>query len=207
MCRPSRITVLALCLAIQTLPAAAAPTTGESSEAGGDEPSAAAARQPRDVAGPSSGDQTLDRLIQLQPRTAGIEFNERQRSVAAPPRSGSTSGTVPASKATTASPTPPQTPHGLFGAGALPQQASGRADARVVEPPWKQREAMNKQAAAGSDRAGSDTPQPQWLLIPRELVIFIRDHRGWVIGGSLSALALFWAGSSTMARRRSRARA
>jgi hypothetical protein len=206
MCRLSRTVAVAIFLGIHALHAAAAPTTSESAEVSNDESAAAAARTLRDAPGHSAGDQTLDRLIQLQSRTAGIEFKERQRPVAPSLRNGTMAGTIPPFKPATATAPPPQTTHGMFGSGAVPQQqTAATTETSAVEPPWKQREMANTPGAAGT--GGGDAPSARVLLIPRELILFIRENRGWVLGGSLSALALCWAASMAFARRRSRAHA
>jgi hypothetical protein len=202
MCRLFRTAAIAISFGIHALLATAAPTTTESAEVSTDEPSAAAASSLRDAPGHSAGDQTLDRLIQLQSRTAGIEFKERQRPAAPSLRNSAMTGTIPPFKPTAASPAP-QAVHGMFGSGAVPQQTAATTDTSAVEPPWKQREMASTQSAPGA--GGGDTPSTRALLIPRELILFIRENRGWVVGGSLSALVLFWAASAAFTRRRSRA--
>ncbi len=142
----------------------------------------------------------LDRLIQLQPRTAGIEIREpRPQAAPLPTKAGLPTAAPTSLKAAP----PPQPANGLFGAGAL-RKPAGNAEPTAVEPPWKQRELANAQPSATGTPGGDGQP-PRLFMLPRELIFFIRENREWVIGGSLSALALFWAASTAFTRRRSRA--
>lgn len=156
----------------------------------------------------ATGPRTIDLLLDMQQRSAGVQFNERQR----PTKPGNvTPRTRPsgiASAAARAVPAaasaapgmriepPPTLPSALFGSGATPMLPSARA--ATVEP----------HGGAGTDappprRSGvspSGEPLPRWLLLPRELINYVRENRWLVLSSVAGGLLLIWGVSSLFAR-------
>jgi hypothetical protein len=134
--------------------------------------------------------QTVDLLIQMQPRAAGAEFDERTRKAVRPIDAG----------ARPVLPAAAMPPSALFGAGADPAAARG----------------LNASTAPGGPTpsarmAGMPAPQDRAAVVddgkiplPAELVRFVREHRVQVVIGSVLLLALVWGGSIVRSNRRRR---
>jgi hypothetical protein len=152
----------------------------------------------------SRGSRTVDLLIELQPRSAGVEFNNDRV------RPSTDRGLRPV-----ATPQPQQTPAaeaeaapvqaGLFGSGAVPQTQARKGS----ESDWQR---TNSGSAGRSEPPSSDgprrnesasgTPLPFWLLLPRELIAYLRENRNMVIGLAIGLLGLMWGGSIVAGRMR-----
>lgn len=155
----------------------------------------------------STGSRTIDLLIDMQQRSAGLQFNERQ----APARSGEIKPRATANAATTAGVaqqaavlTPPPGPRvevpplprsGLFGSGATPMVQSARV--ATVEPPGG---AAMEVAPRREGVTSSGAPLPAWLLLPREVIEYVRENRWLVLSSVAAGLLLIWGVSSLFAR-------
>ena len=191
-----------ICLAVP-LSLGAAPSTAEDPSAN---PSAQHDAQPSTVSSVRAGDQSsgsrsVDLLIQMQQRSAGLEFNERRpltdarelrlRPVAMPPGKSSQ---VPVSEDT-------KTPaSGLFGSGATPMVQSNRSSGGETRVP--QSEAPSAGGGRPARGASSAEPMPPWLLLPREVIEYVRENRGFVVACVSGLLLMFWGGSVAFSRRR-----
>lgn len=199
MCRVAHLIVLLAGLA--SIAAQAAPTTPDAVD--DTPPIAREERGLHDLRGPdhATGSRTIDLLIDMQQRSAGLQFNERQR----PVRSGEiTPRTAVASTAeVSAMPqapgrqaeVPPTPRSGLFGSGATPMVQTARA--ATVEP----------RVGAGMDVAprrpgvtSNGEPLPRWLLLPREIVEYVRENRWLVLSSVGGGLLLIWGVSALFAR-------
>ena len=141
------------------------------------------------------GSRSLDLLIDLQPR-AGLDFNERLRRENTPRISDA------AAPANAAGSRPPksETAGGLFGGGATPLVNSRKV---TNETSFDASAGRNVRAANWRDDGGasaSDSPL-KWLL-PRELLVYVRDNREMVAVIAVILLLLIWAGSVVLVRRR-----
>ncbi len=152
-----------------------------------DAPDAPAALPASDALHGSSGNKTVDLLIELQARSQGIAGNAAAASNAgSAPRRSRLAEAAGADR-----PTPlPQAPHfgGLFSGTASSPQTDGLAalDPRAGTAPVYG-------PADGSERAVAPVPWLMRLLAwPRDAVGFIRDHRHWVLAAVLAVLALMW---------------
>lgn len=135
--------------------------------------------------------QTVDLLIQMQPRTAGAEYDERTRRAVRPIDAGARPQ-LPAALA--------NNPSGLFGAGADP--AAARGVETSVAP---SRAAVSTQAAgAGSPRPANAVVDDGKTPLPAGLVRFVRQYREQVVIGSVVLLVLVWGGSIVRSNRRRR---
>lgn len=135
--------------------------------------------------------QTVDLLIQMQPRTAGAEYDERTRQAVRPIDAGARPQ-LPAALA--------NNPSGLFGAGADP------AAARGVEKSVAPSRAMGTAQAAGaaSHRPATGVVDDGKIPLPAALVRFVRENREQVVIGSVVLLVLVWGGSIVRSNRRRR---
>jgi hypothetical protein len=129
--------------------------------------------------------QTVDLLIQMQPRAAGAEFDERTRKAVRPIDAGAR---------------PVLPPSALFGAGADPAAARGLDASAAPGGP-----------APSARMAGMPEPQARAAAVddgkvplPAALVRFVREHREQVVIGSVLLLALVWGGSIVRSNRRRR---
>jgi len=197
----------ALCLLIAALgctPAHAAPTTPDAGD--GLHPSDQGERKlpdPLRAAGTATGSRTIDLLIDMQQRGAGLQFNERQR----PTRSDEIKPRVMPSAAASAAALPPMAgprvhvppvpPSGLFGSGAAPMVQAARTAS--VEP----RGGSTSADAATPRQPGvssSGEPLPRWLLLPREIIEYVRENRWLVLSSVGGGLLLIWGVSLLFAR-------
>ncbi|MDE2081520.1 MAG: hypothetical protein KGI90_09205 [Burkholderiales bacterium] len=150
-------------------------------------PDAPAALPASDALHGSSGNKTVDLLIELQARSQGIAGNAAAASKAgSAPRRSRLAEAAGADR-----PTPlPQAPHfgGLFSGTASSPQADQLAafDPRAGTAP----------GYGPGDGGGRDVASAPWLMRllawPRDAVGFIRDHRHWVLAAVLAVLALMW---------------
>ncbi len=184
--------------------AQAAPTSDEASS-GGNEPTPAIRVPPATSASGNApgGNQALDLLVQMQSQTASIAPQQN--------RTGSMRGQAPifpttptAAQTGTAAQQPlAEASNGnspLFGSGATPAPRAG--DSRDESYRSK-----TSSSGSGMDRSEGRPPssgnEPRWLFgLPMELLVYIRENREWFLAGALGALALVWAGSAALARRR-----
>ena len=148
---------------------------------------------------------TIDLLVEMQQPTAGIQFNERAG------RSGAREGQARTAQQAAPSLTPMQTPaqrpqveapptppSGLFGSGATPavqartQSGMDRSSSSDAMP------------ARAAGRPSQDVPPEvkRWLQWPRELVEYVRENRGFVVGCTVMLLLMVWTGSMMFSRRR-----
>lgn len=189
--RPFPRPIFIAALAIASL-AHAAPTTPDT--AGNPTPSERGERGLPDKlrgADAATGSRTIDLLIDMQQRSAGLQFNQR------PPVAVSGDIKVRQAPATAArAELPPTAPSGLFGSGATPAVQSTRA--ATVE----------RRGGAGAEsgsprRAGatsSSEPLPRWLMLLRELIEYVRENRWLVLGSVGGGLLLIWGVSALFAR-------
>lgn len=151
--------------------------------------------------------ETLDLLIEMQPKTPGLTFNERSRAERAAP-----SVPVGAARAEPAQPgdataaTPPVTASGLFGSGAVDPAAAGRTETRATSsdsPSSWQGSAPAATGSPGGGRAGSTSgDSPPVFAFTRAFVSYVRENREWFISGAVAALVLMWFASGGSGRRR-----
>lgn len=135
--------------------------------------------------------QSVDLLIQMQPRNAGAEYDERTRKVVRPIDAGARP-VLPEALA--------NSPSGLFGAGADPAAARGvQTPAAAVQPV-----VAAGPAAATGPRPPAGVVDDGKIPLPAELVRFVRQHREQVVIGSVVLLALVWGGSIVRSNRRRR---
>ena len=154
-----------------------------------------------------SGSRSVDLLLQMQQRSAGISFNERVRG-----RDGGDSHMRPVATSTAAAetskpqanqaPSVPTAPSGLFGSGATPMVTTQRNIS--VSPgftiPSGTAQAGSVRGASVSSNGGGEPPN--WLLWPRDLIEYVRENRATVIGGIAALCALSWVGTLLIARSR-----
>ena len=155
---------------------------------------------------------TIDMLVEMQQPSAGLQFNERQRAAegqarpVVPPISlpqglpapGNNIGSPPARAEA-----PPVSAAGLFGTGATPQVQQPQPSARPVAPVT----GFNDGAAAPAPRSVTSDPHSnptlsRWLALPRELIEYVRENRGFVLGSVAAFLLAAWTGSLLVARLR-----
>lgn len=196
----SRRTIAALAAALAwmaTLPATAAPAGTEASIE-----SAAPAEVPQPLSATQSSpsrNQTVEMLLQMQPRTAGLDFSgrtptnvERPRAAdpPAPPVNKAPAGDKPQREAS------PQ--GGLFGSGATPMAPTRRVTAEG-QGGWPGA-AANSGIASDGPRPAHDPPHGRIWLIPREVIEYVRDNREWLAAAAFAILILSWAGSMLLGR-------
>jgi hypothetical protein len=155
---------------------------------------------------------TIDMLVEMQQPSAGLQFNERQRAAegqsrpVVPPLSlpqglpapGNNIGSPPARAEA-----PPVSAAGLFGTGATPQVQQPQPSARPVAPAT----GFGDGAAAPATRSVTSDPHSnptlsRWLALPRELIEYVRENRGFVLGSVAAFLLAAWTGSLLVARLR-----
>ena len=149
----------------------------------------------------------MELLVEMQQRNAGISFDERTRAVdtrdvrmrpvttPALPEQPSAPGTPAAAVATP--------PSGLFGSGATPtvtEQRNATVSSRPAAPIGSAYGDGNRSSAFGSSSPGT-TPL-SWLLVPRDIIEYVRDNRAMVVGSVVALLGLMWVGSVMFARSR-----
>lgn len=167
----------------------AAPTAGDTSTENGaesDVPRAAPAAR-------GAESRTVDLLIELQPRSAGLEFNERAR-----PSSVDRSNRVVPERAASQ---PEASRAGLFGAGATPPVTARRASSDPDQD-YKVHTGgvnVNSDAPRGGS-SGSGVIEEPGAGIARRAISFVRENREWVVGGGILVLALMWGASFAAGR-------
>lgn len=199
----SSTTVFVLSLSLlMVAPVLAAPTTEtpvvQTPQTVRTAPAAAEVRQHGKA---TEGDaRTIDLLLQAQQPSAGLQFNERKGSSESSEgraRTTSLPNAVPASaERTPRTETLPQTPQsGLFGAGATPQVQNSRP---MPTPTTSSDESSARRASSGP----SGTELARWFMLPREVIDYLRENRGFVLGCVAGVLLLAWSGSLMFSRRR-----
>lgn len=151
----------------------------------------------------SAGSRTIDLLIDMQQRSAGLQFNERQRPSGAADIKPRTAHPAAPMRSTAAQPdpvpkaeAPPTPPSGLFGSGATPMVQAART--ATTEP-----SVMTGPDAPPPRRPDASTngePLPYWLLLPREVIEYVRENRWLVLSSVAGGLLLIWGISSLFAR-------
>lgn len=198
-----------LLIALMSIAAQAAPVGEETTEV----PSPVDARLPPPPRESTEGKKTVDLLLEMQPRAAGLEFKERRlpqrgegeggsnagRQTALPSRPGAIEAAEHRPPASTVPPS------GLFGSGATnPAAATPRADAHrthdVAQTEAWRPNADRAPAGGRGDPAASSGLVRLWIL-PREVIDYVRENREWFIGGIALALAALWIRSGGLARR------
>ena len=143
-----------------------------------------------------SDTRTIDLLVEMQQPVAGIQFNERgsrktgrEGSARTPPEVRSTH--QPQIEA------PLTPPSGLFGSGAPAVQVRAQ---HVVDRP----SSGDATLARASGRPSSDVPTElkRWLQWPHAAIAYVRENRGFVVGGTAMLLLMGWTGSMMFSRRR-----
>lgn len=200
MCQSQTHWITLFAGSLLSLASAAAPTTEAPTAV---EPNAASVLPL--AAGVRPGDRnsdarTIDLLVEMQQPTAGVQFNERT------PRNPARDGlgrTLPAPQP--AQPpqrpqtdAPPTSPAGLFGSGATPPVQTRTQNVMERSP------SSDVMPARASGRPASDMPPEvkRWLQWPREVIEYVRENRGFVIGGTAVLLMMGWAASRMFGRRR-----
>lgn len=201
-----RVAALYLLMAVLTGAAAhAAPTTADT--ASDAQPAERDERRLPDrlrSTGSASGSGTIDLLIDMQQRSPGLQFNERQRPAGSgeikPRPAAAAVATAPAAVLPATPPRrpelPPTPPSGLFGSGATPMVQSARtANVDARGPSGADLAAARRPAPSSQGE-----PLPRWLLLPREVIVYVRDNRWLVLGSVGGGLLLIWGVSSLFAR-------
>jgi len=169
------------------------------------QPAASALVRPSERAGTvesANGSRSVDLLIELQNKTAGLDFNERAR------ENGNTarSAALPVAGATAATPAVSATPNaGLFGSGAVPMPPPRETSAK--ESDFHQVQSRSNESSSGY-QPGKDNAQNDdgagggRVSLPREVIRWVRENRGMVAGGALLALVALWGTSVAVTQRR-----
>lgn len=153
----------------------------------------------------ATGSRTIDLLIDMQQRSAGLQFNERQRPagsgeikprVAVPGTPQAAAALHPAATPGPRAEVPPTPPSGLFGSGATPMVQTART--ANVELRGSAREEAPLPRRQGVSAGGE--PLPRWLLLPREIIEYVRENRWLVLGSVGGGLLLIWGISALFAR-------
>ena len=154
----------------------------------------------------ATGSRTIDLLIDMQHRGAGLQFNERRT-----PGSGDIKLRQPATPAAAATPAltatsasaaraelPPPTPSGLFGSGATPMAQSARTAS--IEPRGGAGSGVEVSTPRRAGLSPSGEPLPRWLKLPRELIEYVRENRWLVLSSVAGGLLLIWGLSALFSR-------
>lgn len=158
---------------------------------------------------PSGRGRTMDLLIDLQPRSAGLEFSDRARALDKSVKA--TPGIADRPAPSAAPPAPVAPPGGLFGVGATPTVMSRRVPTHS-DIDWRGSADSGGTAATSGSSTAAAGPQsaygqaleiPRWLLLIRDLIQYVRDHRDMVIVSAITLLVLLWGGSIAFTRKRS----
>ncbi len=192
--------LLSLCwsLAIQ-----AAPVSTTDADEVPDQPAPAVISAPSPTTGAidkSSPSHAVDLLIELQSKSAGLDFNERARENGNAPRPVITPGAAPQQPMPAAT---TQNAAGLFGSGAVPMPVARENTAREAD--WR---SPARSVAAGpvqqdsGHSGGGEGAGGGLLKLPREIIQWVRENRSLVVGGAILVLALLWLSSMAVARRK-----
>ena len=151
--------------------------------------------------------ETLDLLIEMQPKTPGLTFNERSRGErVAPSVPVGAARAEPAQPGDAAAATPPVTASGLFGSGAVDPAAAGRTETRAVTndspAPWQGPAPAAAGTATGARSGASGGDSPPVFAFTRAFVNYVRENREWFISGAVGALIMMWFASGGSGRRR-----
>lgn len=198
--RTASLGILGLLLAAAAMAAPVAPTEANDLP---DQSAAAAITRAAEKAvrtEPAGSSRTVDLLIELQSKTAGLDFNERARENPGATRPGVVPGVGAAPATGMVSAT--QNAAGLFGSGAVPmppprESTSKDGDWRGQSPNTSNSSYQNKDSRPGDDAAGGGR-----ITLPREIIQWVRENRGLVVGGAVLVLVLLWATSMAFNRRR-----
>ncbi len=155
----------------------------------------------------TSGSRTIDLLIDMQQRGAGLQFNERQvpgssdtklRQAAARAATAPLALTAASASAAVRAELPPTTPSGLFGSGATPMTQSARTAS--VEPRGGLPPGIEASTPRRAGASSSGEPLPRWLMLPRELIEYVRENRWLVLSSVGAGLLLIWGLSALFSR-------
>lgn len=171
-----------------------------------DEPAASPPPQSRITPNMASGgraageDRAVDLLIQMQSRSAGLEFNERKpltdgRELRIRPMS-SNDGRA----GTQAQDSAPVNASGLFGSAAVPTTQGSRVNGNETRVNADGPTASALQGRAAKRSEPSETPW--YALLPREIVEYLRENRLMVMSTAAAVALLIWAGSVAFSRHR-----
>lgn len=151
-------------------------------------------------------------LVEMQQPSAGLHFNERQRAADARTRPvvsplSSPKGLPAPSNNFVGMParaeTPPVSAAGLFGTGATPQVQQRQNAAGPMGPATGLGgEAVGPAPRSVSNVAHGNPTLSRWLALPRELIEYVRENRGFVLGSVAAFLLVAWTGSLLVARLR-----
>ena len=170
------------------------------------QPAASALVRPSDRASTvesANGSRSVDLLIELQNKTAGLDFNERAREngntarSTALPVAGATQATTPGSATPNAA--------GLFGSGAVPMPPPRETTAK--ESDFHQVNSRSNESSSGYQPSRDNTQNDDGagggrVSLPREVIRWVRENRGMVVGGALLALVALWGTSVAVGQRR-----
>lgn len=150
---------------------------------------------------PGDRSKTVDLLIDMQSKNAGLDFNERTR---LRERTALTSAAQP-------QPQPQVTSHpsGLFGTTVNPGEAARerrREDGEWQSAPLRGRNASHLSMSSPGDGSGQDdiataVSLRRWPAI-QAAIRFVRENRELVAAGAVATLALVWGASIAMSQRR-----
>jgi hypothetical protein len=197
-------TVLLLSLMVTSAPVSAGPSTETPAvQTPRTVGTTAAPASPRSQGKATDSDsRTIDLLLQVQQPTAGLQFNERKgasesgetRVRSAPATSAPPQNDLRPSRAEAPPPTPASS---LFGAGATPQVQSNR---QMPSPAVSSGGSTPPRRASTEPSAGE---LARLLLLPREVIDYLRENRGFVLSCVVGVLVLGWSASLLFSRRRS----
>lgn len=145
--------------------------------------------------------ETLDLLIEMQPQSPGLNFNERAaRPQRQAPDVGRAAQALPARTETATEPPVPTTKSGLFGSDAADPGAATR---KTEVPTGSSPSATPMSGPAprpGGPQLEEDLPGAYRFL--RSAVSYLRENREWAIGGVLTTLAVLWLAGGGLRRGR-----
>lgn len=142
---------------------------------------------------------SVELLIELQSKTAGLDFSERARENGTATKPGLAPGgpAAPAVAGVGAA----NNAAGLFGSGAVPMPVAKETTSR--ESDWRGSAHSNSSGSATQDSSRGDTAGGGGrLTLPREIIQWVRDNRGTVVIGALAVLLVLWGTSIAFSQRR-----
>ncbi|RVU46110.1 hypothetical protein [Rubrivivax rivuli] len=154
---------------------------------------------------------TIDMLVEMQQPSAGLQFNERQRPGdgrvrPTPPAGGLTQGLPAPGNSLGNTPAraepPPVSAAGLFGAGATPQVQQQQMARPAAPVAGLAAESGGPSPRSAPSEAHANPALARWLALPREVIQYVRENRGLVIGSAVALLLSAWMGSVLVARLR-----
>ena len=154
----------------------------------------------------TSNSKTVDFLIDLQSKNAGLDFGERTRAQEHDARAGPS---APPARLRPA-PQPAGHPSGLFGTTVNPGETAKeqhREDSESQQAFSRRHSAAHLRTSGAGDGTGQDdaataaSPLRRWPAI-QVVIRFVRENRGLVAAAAVALLALVWGASITMSQRR-----